>query len=75
MNEGDKDIKIDCVGFKIYLRLYVFMLMSHFFLEGLPKYSIDDDDLPNSVTLNEEDAPKMCVELNLNETMVCLDDE
>ncbi len=51
------------------------MLLSHFFLEGLPKYSETDDDLPNSVTLDEEDFPNMCLELNLKQSMICLDDE
>lgn len=60
---------------KIYMRPYVFMLLSHFFIEGLPKYKLTDWDLPNAIQTNEEDAPKMQVELNLKKSMICLDDE
>lgn len=48
---------IDGENVKVYLWPYIFMLLSHYFVEGLPKYSIEDDDLPNSVSQNEEDAP------------------
>jgi len=34
---------------KIFMRPYIFMLLSHFFVEGLPKYKITDKDLPNAI--------------------------
>lgn len=34
---------------KIYMWPYIFMLLSHFFIEGLPKYKLTDWDLPNAI--------------------------
>lgn len=47
MHNGDKDISFDLDNLKLFLKLHVFMLLFHFFTEGLPKYDIDDADLPN----------------------------
>jgi len=72
---GDKEMTIDIHDSKIHCRPHFFMLLSHFFVEGLPKYSLDDKDLPNQDRENEEDQPKMNVEVFLKNSLFCLDDE
>lgn len=52
-------MSIDIHKIKLYMRPYIFMLLSHFFIEGLPKYKLTDKDLPNVVQTNPEEAPKM----------------
>lgn len=42
-------MNIDLEKAKIFMRPYIFMLLSHFFVEGLPKYKLTDKDLPNAV--------------------------
>jgi len=49
MFEGEKEMDIEIDSAKVYMRPYVFMLLSHFFVEGLPKYKITDWDLPNAI--------------------------
>jgi hypothetical protein len=75
MFNGEKSITIDIYKIKLFMRPYIFMLLSHFFIEGLPKYKLTDRDLPNVVLVNPEDSPKMNVELNMNKSMICIDDE
>lgn len=50
-NSGEKDITVDLDHLKLFMKLHVFMLAFHFFTEGLPKYDIDDADLPNQCKL------------------------
>lgn len=47
MLNGEKEISTDLDNLKLSMKLHVFMLLFHFFTEGLPKYDIDDADLPN----------------------------
>jgi len=75
MFQGEKEMDIEIEKSKIYMRPYLFILLSHFFIEGLPKYKLTDWDLPNAIQVNEEDGPWMQVELNLKKCMICLDDE
>jgi len=72
---GEKEMIVDLDKAKIFMRPYIFMLLSHFFVEGLPKYKLTDKDLPNAIQTNPEEAPKMSVELNMWKSMICLDDE
>jgi len=51
MKNGEKDISFDLDNLKLFMKLHVFMLLFHFFTEGLPKYDIDDADLPNHCKL------------------------
>jgi hypothetical protein len=47
MHNGEKEITTELDQLKMFLKLHIFMLLFHFFTEGLPKYDIDDADLPN----------------------------
>ena len=47
MHNGEKKISTELDHLKLFLKMHVFMLLFHFFTEGLPKYDIDDADLPN----------------------------
>ena len=50
-NSGEKEFTVDLDHLKLFMKLHVFMLAFHFFTEGLPKYNIDDADLPNQCKL------------------------
>lgn len=47
MHNGEKDINVEMDNLKLFMKVHVFMLLFHFFTEGLPKYDIDASDLPN----------------------------
>lgn len=47
MHNGEKEIMVELEDLKLFFKMHVFMLLFHFFTEGLPKYDIDDADLPN----------------------------
>ena len=47
MHNGDKEITVELDNLKLFFKMHVFLLLFHFFTEGLPKYDIDDADLPN----------------------------
>ena len=50
-NSGEKEFTVDLDHLKLFMKLHVFMLAFHFFTEGLPKYDIDNVDLPNQCKL------------------------
>ena len=53
MHNGDKEITVDLDNLKTFFKMHVFLLIFHFFTEGLPKYDIDDADLPNQCNFNQ----------------------
>ena len=43
---GEKDIKIQLCDAKFFFKIYLFLNVSHFFIDGLPKYEKNAYDLP-----------------------------
>ena len=52
MIDGEKEISADFDNLKLFFKVHIFMLLFHFFTEGLPKYDSDDSDLPNQCKIN-----------------------
>lgn len=84
MFNGDKEITVDLDNLKTFFKMHVFLLIFHFFTEGLPKYDNNDDaDLPNQCKLDciifivnddMENLPKINFKVYLKNSIVCLDD-
>ena len=51
------------------------MLLNHFFVEGMPKYSGEDEDKPNNFIDDVDNASPITFHLNLHRLLFCLDDE
>lgn len=66
MHNGEKDINTELDNLKLFFKMHVFMLLFHFFTEGLPKYDIDDADLPNQCKYNDKSFFLIYQELNHN---------
>ncbi|CAI2385812.1 unnamed protein product [Moneuplotes crassus] len=74
MHNGEKEITTELQELKCFTKIHIFMLLFHFFTEGLPKYDPNDRDLPNQFDDDVENAPRLSFELNLNKSLICLDD-
>lgn len=81
MHNGEKEITVDLDNLKLFVKVHVFMLLFHFFTEGLPKYDIDDADLPNQCKQifchkfyiddsDVENAPKLNFKVYLNNSIL-----
>lgn len=72
---GEKVIKIQMNNLWVFLRPHIFLLLNHFFVEGMPKYSEEDLDLPNNFIDDVDNASPIKFNLNLHWLLFCLDDE
>lgn len=72
---GKKDFKIDINDMKLFLQPYFYLMVDHFFREGLPTYDENSFDKPNEYDTNYENYPEMHVKLNLGNILLCLTSE
>jgi hypothetical protein len=72
---GAKDIRVQMSDIRLFLRLHVFMLLNHFFVEGMPKYEWTDIDLPSGYNDDEESYAPIKFSLLVHESLLCIDDE
>lgn len=81
MHNGEKEITADLDNLKLFVKVHVFMLLFHFFTEGLSKYDIDDVDLPNQCKQiffhkfsiddsDVENAPRLNFKMYLNNSIL-----
>jgi hypothetical protein len=69
--DGKKNFEIDIGGIKIFLHPYFYLMMDHFFREGMPVYDKNSDDKPNDYSEDYEEAPEMYVMVNLTDSLIC----
>jgi len=72
---GEKNIQISMSNVRIFLRPHIFLLLNHFFVESMPKYSDDELDKPNNFIDDADNASPIIFKLNLHWALFCLDDE
>lgn len=48
------------------MRPHIFLLLNHFFVEGMPKYSAQDADLPNNFIDDPDNMSPIKFNLNLH---------
>jgi hypothetical protein len=59
----------------VFLRPHIFLLLNHFLVEGMPKYTAEDLDKPNNFIDDEDNASPIQFKLNLHRALFCIDDE
>jgi hypothetical protein len=56
---GNKDIQIKLAELKLFIQPYFYLMVDHFFREGLPSYNIDFFDKPNEYNTDVEQYPEL----------------
>lgn len=70
---GDRDIKIDITGLKIFVKMPMFILLNGYFMNAWPKYNPDDIDKPVGYRGDDPDnTTKMTFTLNVHKSLICL---
>jgi hypothetical protein len=75
LESTEKIIKISIHNLRVFLRPHIFLLLNHFFVEGMPKYTNEDMDKPNNFIDDPDNASPIKFNLNLHRSLFCLDDE
>lgn len=75
LKDGEKNIWISIANIRAFLRPHIFLLLNHFFVEGMPKYTSEDPDKPNNFIDDEDNASPIKFKLNLHWALFCIDDE
>ena len=70
--DGSKNFKIDIDGLKLFLHPYFYLMIDHFFREGLPVYDMQSLDKPNEYSEDPEEYPVISSTFNLNNSLICL---
>jgi hypothetical protein len=69
--DGTKKFHIEAERIKLFLHPYFYMMIDHFFREGMPVYALDSVDKPNEYTLDYEDYPKISAKLKIQDSLIC----
>ena len=55
----------------MFLHPYFYLMMDHFFREGMPVYDKASFDKPNEYTEDYEEYPEMNLQVKLNDSLIC----
>lgn len=56
-SDGNKNFEIEVAGIKLFIHPYFYLMMDHFFREGMPVYDKNSLDIPNEYTEDYEETP------------------
>lgn len=70
--DGFKSFKIDIDGIKLFLHPYFYLMIDHFFREGLPVYDMQSRDKPNEYSADYEEYPEIKSRFTLTNSLICL---
>src|SRR5687768_11078204 len=68
---GSKEFSIKLSELKLFIQPYFFMMIDHFFRDGLPQYDMESFDKPNEYDNNIEKYPELNVTLSFREALLC----
>jgi hypothetical protein len=57
--DGNKNFNVDISNLKLFLHPYSFLMIDHFFREGMPLYDNNSKDKPNEYSEDVEDLTEM----------------
>jgi hypothetical protein len=69
---GDKYHTFDIKGLKIFLKMQLFILVQHYFMNAFPVYTENSKDKPNGFNADPERDNLMFMTLNLERSLICL---
>ena len=69
--DGRKDFQIEFGGLKLFLHPYFYLMIDHFFREGMPVYDQNSFDKPNEYSEDYEEFPEMNVQVKLSDSLIC----
>jgi hypothetical protein len=72
---GKKTFNIKLNDIKIFIQPYFYLMIDHFFREGIPVYDEESFDKPNEYDSNYENYPELHLNLSLKNTLICLNSE
>lgn len=70
--DGSKSFKIEIDGIKLFLHPYFYMMIDHFFREGLPVYDMQSRDKPNEYSEDPEEYPVISSRFTMKNSLLCL---
>ena len=68
---GNKDIQVKLNSIKLFVQPYFYLMVDHFFRQGLPSYDMDSFDKPNEYDSDIETYPELHVTVVFKEALIC----
>ena len=68
---GNKEIQIKLSELKLFIQPYFYLMVDHFFREGLPSYNIESFDKPNEYNTDVEQNPELNFKVSFAEALLC----
>lgn len=70
---GDREIKVDITGLKIFVKMPIFLLLQGYFMNSFPQYSEDSVDKPSFFRGNDPDnTTRMAMSVFIHKSLICL---
>jgi len=69
---GSKNFQVRIQNIKIFLQPYYFLMVDHFFRQGMPEYKMGSFDKPNEYDADVETWPNLHLNCSLKHSLICL---
>ena len=69
---GNKVFNVEMSGIKLFLHPYFYLMLDHFFREGMPVYDMKSEEKPNEYDDDYEEYPEMDLKFKMDNSLICL---
>ena len=74
-SNGNKLFNVKFNKVKLFIHPYFYLMIDHFFREGMPEYDMDSFDKPNEYSSDIEEYPVLQCLISLNDALICFASE